>query len=313
MRIVKKTVVTILIISAIATMLPTLSTANDTIAWGAANVSGNNVRIRSGPGLTHSTITNVNLDEIVVIVERTNSEWNKVSYHGTEGFMSTQFLDRSREAANFNKKGTVTGATVNMRKEPNTTSDILSTHSSGVEMSIVGINNGWYKVKHSDQTGYIRSDLMSLVSQSSSSNPAKGEGGSSSGSSSAPVNLTQGQKIAEFAKGFVGHRYVWAGMSPGGFDCSGFTSYVMRQHGVRLTRNASGQYKNDGVKVNKSDLAPADLVFFSSNGGRSVTHVGLYIGNNKFVHASSTRKGVIISDLTSAYYTRVWYGAKRVI
>jgi len=289
-------------------MFPAFASASGAIAWGAANVSGNNVRIRSGPGLSHSTLTNVSLDEIVVIVERTNSEWHKVNYHGTEGFMSAQFLDRRREAANFNKKGTITGGTVNMREKPNTKSGVLSTHSAGVEMKIIGINEGWYKVTHNSQTGYIRSDLMKLESQSASSNPSKSGGGGAAAATSNPL----GVKIAELGKSFVGHKYVWAGASPGGFDCSGFTTYVMKQHGISLTRNAAGQYKDNGVKVNKSELKAGDLVFFSSN-RKSVTHVGLYIGNNKFVHASSTRKGVIISDLTSAYYTRVWWGAKRVI
>ena len=308
MNILKKVVVTFLLFAVLTSMLPFLSTANGNISWGAANVSGNNVRIRSGPGLTHSTLTNVNLDEIVVIVNRTNSDWHEVNYHGTTGFMSTQFLDRQREAANFNKKGSVSGNTVNMREKPSTTSSILSSHNAGVEMDIIGINDGWYKVTHNDQTGYIRSDLMILVPQSTSSNP----GSSGSGVSSAPpANLTLGQKIAELGKTFVGDRYVWGGTAPGGFDCSGFVTYVMRQHGIRVTRTASNQYKNDGVKINKSDLAAGDMVFFSSN-GRSVTHVGIYIGGNKFVHASSTRKGVIISDLGSSYYTRVWWGAKRV-
>jgi len=316
MKILTKVVISLLLIAIITTMLPAITTANGNISWGAANVSGNNVRIRSGPGLSHSTVTNVNFDEIVVIVNRTNSEWHEVNYHGTTGYMSTQFLDRKREAANFNKKGSVSGTNVNMRERPNTTSSVLSSHNSGVEMDIIGINNGWYKVTHNNQTGYIRSDLMTLVSQSSSSNPSNSSSessgnGTTSTSSAPPANLSLGQKIAELGKSFVGHRYVWGGTSPSGFDCSGLVTYVMRQNSISVTRTASGQFRDNGVKVNKSDLSPGDMVFFSNN-GRSVTHVGIYIGNNQFVHASNSRKGVIISDLGTAYYTRVWWGAKRV-
>ena len=64
--------------------------------------------------------------------------------------------------------------------------------------------------------------------------------------------------------------------------------------------------------VSKSELQPGDLVFFSSNGS-SVTHVGIYIGNGQFVHASTSKTGVIISNLSSAYYLRVWFGAKRIL
>ena len=126
-------------------------------------------------------------------------------------------------------------------------------------------------------------------------------------------NLPLGQQIADYGAEFVGIRYVWGGNSPAtGFDCSGFTTYVMRQFNINLTRTASGQYKDNGTQIQKSDLVPGDLVFFSSN-GRTVTHVGIYIGDGKFVHASTPRTGVIISSLDSAYYTRVWWGAKRVV
>ena len=307
MKTFSKIIASLILFAVITTMLPIIGSASGTIAWGAANVSGDNVRIRSGPGLTHDTIANVSLNEIVVIIRRTNSDWHEINYNGTTGYMSTQFLDRRREAANFSKKGSISGNSVNMREKPNTNSSVLSSHNTGVEMNIIGINNGWYKVTHNNQTGYIRSDLMTIISQSSSSNP----GGSSSGSSTStapPANRTLGQKIADTGKSFVGHRYVYGGSSPDGFDCSGFTSYVMRQHGIRISRTASAQYRDNGVSVNRSDLVAGDLVFFSSNGGRSITHVGLYIGDNKFVHASSSRTGVIISNLDS----RGWYGAKRV-
>ena len=128
------------------------------------------------------------------------------------------------------------------------------------------------------------------------------------------ANLTLGQQIVEFALGFVGYRYVYGGASPtSGFDCSGFVTYVYKNFGISVTRNASGQYRDNGVHINKSDLAPGDLVFFSSNGGGGVTHVGIYIGEEEFVHASRSGVGVVISRLDSTYYLGVWYGAKRII
>jgi len=313
MNIAKRLVITLLLVTMIAVMIPFPSpsaTANGTIAWGAANITASGVRIRSGPGLDHSVLTHAGTGDIVVVVERTDSEWNKVNFHGTVGFISVPFLENRREAANFNKRGSVSGSAVNMRERPNTTSSILGSYGSGTEMSIIGINSGWYKVVHGDLTGYIRSDLMTVLSR-----------GSGSGEAAAPrvtaisapdPNLPLGHSIASFASGFVGHRYVRAGTSPAGFDCSGLVTYVLGQHGIRVTRNASGQYRDNGVHINKSDLVPGDLVFFSNNGGRSVTHVGIYIGEGKFVHASGTRVGVIISSLSSSYYTRVWHGAKRV-
>ena len=84
------------------------------------------------------------------------------------------------------------------------------------------------------------------------------------------------------------------------------------QFGYSLSRTASQQYKNNGYSVSKSELQQGDLVFFSSN-GYSVTHVGIYIGGGQFIHASTSTTGVIISDLNSSYYTRVWFGAKRIV
>ena len=309
MKIAKKLVIMLLLVTIIVSMLPVSTTANGTIAWGAANISGSGVRVRSGPGLEHAVLTHVNSGDIVVVVERTNSEWNMVNFHGTVGYISVPFLDNRREAANFNKLGSIAGNGVNMRERPDTTSTVLSSHNTGTEMTIIGINNGWYKVEHGSQTGYIRSDLMTVLSQGSGSS---GGVTASSRPSVPDATLSLGQQIADFAASFAGHRYVWGGTSPSGFDCSGLVTYVMRQYGISVTRTASGQFRDNGVSVSKSELIPGDLVFFSRN-GHSVTHVGIFIGNGRFVHASGTRVGVIISDINSSYYTRVWFGAKRVI
>ena len=303
MKTAKRIVISLLIFSVIISMLPVFTSASGVIAWGAANVNGSVVRIRSGPSLNDATLTTASQGEVVVIIERSNSEWHKVNFHGTIGYMSVPLLDNHRTAANFNATGRITGTGVNMRERPNTTSTVLSSHNTGTEMKIIGINDGWYKVEHGTQTGYVRSDLMEKLSRGS---------GSSSSSSAPAADRSLGQQIADYAVGFVGHKYVWGGSAPGGFDCSGLVTYVMKQFGISVTRTASGQYRDNGTKINKSDLIPGDLVFFSSN-GRSVTHVGIYIGNNKFVHASGTRVGVVISDLGSSYYTRVWHGAKRLI
>ena len=296
MRTAKKLVVVLLLVAVISSMFPLAASANGTIAWGAANVNGSGVRIRSGPGLDHSVLTHANQGDVIVIIEQTNSDWHQVNYHGTVGYVSVPLLDNSRKAANFNARGSISGSSVNKRAEPDTSSNSLGAHSSGTEMDIIGINNGWYKVVHNGVTGYIRSDLMSIVS-----------GGSSSSEANAPKPL--GQQIADFGVSLVGSKYRWAGSSPStGFDCSGFVTYVMKQYGISLTRYSAGMFRDNGVSVARADLVPGDLVFFARN-GRSIDHVGIYIGDGRFVHASSSTTGVIISNLSS----RTLFGAKRVI
>ena len=174
-------------------------------------------------------------------------------------------------------------------------------------MNVIGINNGWYKVQYNGKTGYMRSDLMTIVGNTSSS------GGSGNSGSSSTSN--QRQKIVDFALQYEGYRYVYGGesLAEGGFDCSGFVYYVFKSNfGYSMHRTASTQYAYDGRKISKSELQPGDLVFFSDNGS-SVTHVGIYIGNNKIIHASTPSTGVIISDLNSSYYARTYWGAKNVI
>ena len=117
----------------------------------------------------------------------------------------------------------------------------------------------------------------------------------------------------EFAKKYLGYKYVAGGSSPStGFDCSGFTYYVFKNKaGIVLPRTSSAQSKY-GTYVSKSNLKAGDLVFFDTNGANdgNVSHVGMYIGNNEFIHAANSKKGVIKSTLTG-YYDKKFINARR--
>lgn len=117
-----------------------------------------------------------------------------------------------------------------------------------------------------------------------------------------------GDTVADIALDYIGVPYVWGGTSPSGFDCSGFTSYTYKQAGVTLPRTAADQYTK-GQAVSKSNLTEGDLVFFSTYKA-GASHVGIYLSDNKFVHASS--KGVKISSLTESYYANSYIGSKRI-
>jgi len=118
-----------------------------------------------------------------------------------------------------------------------------------------------------------------------------------------------GQSIVSFAQQFLGTPYVWAGSSPRGFDCSGFTSYVLGQFGVDLPHAADGQFR-EGVQVSQPRLG--DLVFFSTY-EPGPSHVGIYIGDNQFIHSSSGAGEVCITSLSAPYYSSRYLGARRVI
>jgi len=122
------------------------------------------------------------------------------------------------------------------------------------------------------------------------------------------------KKIISLAKQKLGKRYVWGATGQRNtFDCSGFTTYVCKKNGICLPRRAIQQSKV-GKPVKRSELQPGDLVFFDTSKQRKgyVNHVGIYIGNGKFIHASSAKKKVVITSLNKPFYKQRFKGARRV-
>ena len=111
----------------------------------------------------------------------------------------------------------------------------------------------------------------------------------------------------------IGYDYVLGGTSPKtGFDCSGFTRYVYNHFGYKISRTSKTQAK-DVKEVAKSDLQPGDIIIFKNQSLTAIGHVGIYIGNNKFIHASNPQDGVKITSLSDSYYVKNYKGARRII
>ena len=95
---------------------------------------------------------------------------------------------------------------------------------------------------------------------------------------------------------YLGNRYVHGGSSlSGGTDCSGFTCFIYAEFGYSISRTPGGQYSGAGQNISSEELQPGDIVCYSSNEGKSCTHVGLYIGDGQIIHSANSRKGAIIS------------------
>lgn len=169
---------------------------------------------------------------------------------------------------------------------------------AGYNLTVLGAEYGWVNVKDDDgNIGYVYS---ANVDFKNGKKPANVD----------PLE-EKGNAIVSFSKQYLGTPYVWGGTSlTSGVDCSGFVYSVYKNFGITLSRSSSGMYSSNGVSVVKSELMPGDLLFFNTNGS-GISHVGMYIGNNQYIHAASIN--VKISNLNDKYSLNTYVGAKRVL
>ena len=265
--------------------------------------------------------------------------WFKTSVNGNNGFISIKYLQNTKieekkndelqvsevknkeqvKKSNSTKfEGTnYTGyvkEAVNVRDKDRMDSNVVSVLEKGTKVS--GIK-GKYWLKLSEgryiSVNYIQDNKVesnqtidtevkdSYKKESNSKVVRSNEGGS-------------GSAVAQAAYNYLGEKYVWGSAQPGvGFDCSGLTSYLYNKVcGISLYRNSAAQ-SNNGYHVSKSNLKQGDLLFFSTNGSGSISHVGIYVGNGKMIHASTPSTGVIISDIDSNYYSNTFVTARRIL
>jgi cell wall-associated NlpC family hydrolase len=289
---------------------PTLETAG--------YINGDYVRFRTGPSTAHSILGNYNRGKALTI-KGTSGDWTACTIDGKDGFVFSQYVtvstasgsdsstdESDRGNVETESSGTVTvqpadptegyvkGNNVRMRSTPSLSGEIIGEYFYGNKLTITGTSGEWTAVTVNGKNGFIYSQY---VASGSLTIPSTG-------------NADLGSQIADYACQFVGHRYIWGGTSPDGFDCSGLVYYVYKQFGYTLNRIAADQAMN-GVHVDASQLQPGDILCFYS-GGSYIGHVGIYIGDGKFVHAANSATGVVITELSGYYNTR-GFEARRIV
>lgn len=285
---------------------PAVITVNST-----AVVTDGPLNLRSGPGTGYDKVSLLLKGDKVTVLEILDG-WYRVSAKGTEGYVSAKFIapDTSGSSGTQNQTQTqpqtqvktqnalVLTGPLNVRSGPGTSYTRIGSLKVGTTVTVIGKSGQWYQIKYANLTGYVHSDYVTLMEELSSS----------------PV----GQAAAALAISLIGSRYVYGAEGPTTFDCSGLAYYIYKQLGYTIARGSSSQYKNSGRFVPLAEMEPGDLIYFfdpkydGSGGTLPTTHMGIYVGDGRFVHASTTTYRVQYDNVYNSYYTRYIVGVKRI-
>ena len=234
--------------------------------------------------------------------------------------------------ATFEEKTMYAKDYINIRKEPNTSSEAIMVVSPNTALKVIGEEGDWYKVSTSDGEAYVSKDVVSDskvtitnrgdVNRKEENNSNEKE--TTSKESDNTSNTIKTSEIVSYAKKFLGVPYVYGGASSSGFDCSGFTMYVYKHFGISMPHGAQSQSRlGEKVSADKSsktsllnNLREGDLVFFLDYETMDeIGHCGIYIGDGNFIHASSG-SGYCVkinSLLPGEYYNTRYCAARRLL
>lgn len=180
---------------------------------------------------------------------------------------------------------------------PSTDASIRRTLPEGKVARLKDVSDGWFKISFGKTSGYVTAEDCQGVTFADYKN------------TTAVIDVCE--SLLDHARTWLGTPYSYGGASYRGTDCSGFTMAVFAEFDYKLSHSAAAQYRRS-EHVTASQRKAGDLVFFTAPGYSSIEHVGIYLGNGRFIHASSS-SGVIISSLYEDYYSTHYYGAGRIL
>ena len=255
-------------------------------------VTASSLNFRRGASTNASKIGTIPKGTEVGFISESNG-WSKISYNGKVGYVSSRYLSNklNTPSTDNNVKSTkiVTASSLNFRRGASTNASKIGTIPKGTEVGFISESNGWSKISYNGKVGYVSS---SYLADKSSSNVS---------------SYNKADKVIEFAKTLLGKPYVWGAEGPSSFDCSGYTQYVFKKSvGISLPRVSREQAKF-GKYVSRNNLQKGDLIALDMEGANNgqVNHIGIYMGDGKIIHASATKKKVLISNMTDYYYKSI--------
>lgn len=268
-------------------------------------VNASSLNIRSTPSTSAKIVTSLTNGSSVNILKEEN-DWYQIQLsNGVKAFAHADYI----ESVPNHPQGKTLESKNHIMSKPEVKSETVTTLKKDTEVYIKGYDSGWYNVVTKDQKeGWIDSSIVDVEVNKARSTSRSG------------MRNTELGNIKSVASQYLGRPYNYGSAGPNSFDCSGFVYYVLNTHykdylrtkNINLPRTSRGM-ATIGTSISRSQLEVGDLVFFNNGSNKTINHVGIYIGDNNFIHASSGgKKAVIISSLGLANYNRRYHTAVRL-
>ena len=320
---------------------------------GKINTDGSSLNMRSGPGSGYSKVGSIPAGTTLTIIGSENgwykTSYKGVTGYVSGDYVIVTESASTNTAPSTPAEPTPTppaqstsgtgklntgGSSLNMRSGPGTGYSKVGSIPASATLTITGKENGWYKTSYKGVTGYVSGDYVIFTpaktespaettptdssasnSQTSGTTSTDTNSGTTTETNSNPSASTAdlGAQVVAYAKKFLGIPYVYGANGPSAYDCSSFTQAVYKKFGYSLNRSAASQLEN-GTAIELSQVQPGDLLLWRAyDSNKAATHVGIYIGNNMYIHASSSGGCITINNMNYGSSVRYLVGVRRIV